>query len=267
MSDEAGLIAVGDGTRLSYVFEGPADAPTLVLAHSLGADRTMWDPQIHALASRYRILRYDSRGHGRSDAPLGAYGMDRLGQDAVDLMDALDVEAAVFCGVSMGGMVAQWLGPRMDGRLRGLVLANTSPRMAPAAGWQARIASVSASGMESVADAVLARWFTPGFAQREPDQVARVRERLIATSTLGYVGCCCAIRDMDHRPSLASISSPTLVIAGRHDAATPPEHARLLAEAIKSASYQELEAAHLSNVEAAVPFTRTLVNFLDEIAV
>ena len=259
---EAGFVRVGDGARLAYRFDGLAKARVVVLAHSLGADMSMWDRQVDALAGTFHVLRYDARGHGASEAPPGAYGIDRLGRDAFELLDALDLEDAVFCGVSMGGMVGQWLGARAQGRLGALVLANTSARMEPASAWQERIAAVRAGGVAAVALAVVGRWFTPAFAARMPQAVARALQGLRSTSIEGYVGCCCAIRDMDQRPSAPSVGVPTLVIAGRHDLATPPDHARFLADAIPGARYAELDAAHLSNVEAADAFNDAFYGFL-----
>ena len=262
MTGDAGMVAVGDGVRLAFRFDGPSEAPVLMLSHSLGTDSEMWGPQVLALRDRFRILRYDARGHGRSDAPSGAYGMDRLGRDAIELLDALGVARAAFCGVSMGGMVGQWLGARAPERLSALVLANTSACMG-ASGWQSRIDQVLTQGVQSVADEVIKRWFTNAFIARDPETVARTRATLAATTAQGYAGCSCAIRDMDQRPTAALIRTPTLVIGGSHDVATPPEHARFLAGAIGPSEYLELDAAHLSNLEAAEAFNQGVGRFLD----
>ncbi len=262
MSEGLAHAAVGDGVRLAWRMDGPAGAPVLVLSNSLGTTHAMWAPQMAAFAQRRRVLRYDTRGHGASDAPAGAYGIDRLAQDVVELMDAAGVPRADVCGLSLGGMTAQRLGVVAPGRIDRLVLANTSAFMGPPAAWRARIEAVSASGMAAVADGVVARWFTPVFRERDPAAVSRVRDMLLAADPAGYAGCCAAIRDMDQRATAALIRAPTLVIAGAHDPATPPEHGRLLAAAVPGAVHRELQAAHLSNVEAPGPFGQAVLEHL-----
>ena len=255
-------VTLGDGCRIAYRFDGPADAPVLVLSNSLGTRWEMWEPQMAALAARFRVLRYDSRGHGRSDAPPGAYSMDRLGRDVIELIDALGIGTVRFCGLSKGGMVGQWLGPRAPDRLEKLVLANTAASMGPPSAWDSRIAAARSGGMAALTDTLISRWFTPEFVARAPDQVAPVRDMLLSTPVEGYAGCCAAIRDMDQRLTAPHITAPTLVIAGARDPATPPEEGRWLAAAIPGAGYVELDAAHLSNVEQPDDFTRALLGFL-----
>ncbi|MEA1647903.1 3-oxoadipate enol-lactonase [Nitrospirillum sp. BR 11164] len=256
------LITLDDGCHLSYRVDGPADAPPLVLSNSLGTAMAMWEPQMAALAQHYRVIRYDSRGHGSSDAPAGPYTMERLGQDVLGLLDELDIYRVRFCGLSKGGMVGQWLGINAGQRLDRLVLANTAAYMGPAESWQGRMDLVAAQGMAAVTEAVIQRWFTPGFVAAQPDAVDRVRRLLLATKPQGYVGCCAAIRDMDQRPQLPVIAVPTLVIGGTQDPATPPEKARELHANIKGSTLMMLEAAHLSNVEQAHAFTAAVIDFL-----
>ncbi|MEE3624185.1 3-oxoadipate enol-lactonase [Nitrospirillum sp. BR 11752] len=256
------LITLDDGCNMSYRIEGPADAPPLVLSNSLGTAMAMWEPQMAALTRHYRVIRYDSRGHGASDAPAGPYTMERLGQDVLSLLDELDIYRVRFCGLSKGGMVGQWLGINAGQRLERLVLANTAAYMGPPQGWQGRMDLVTAQGMGAVTEAVIERWFTPGFIAAEPEAVDRVRRLLLATQPQGYVGCCAAIRDMDQRPQLPAIAVPTLVIGGTQDPATPPEKAEELHAAIKDSQLVMLNAAHLSNVEQAEAFTEALLTFL-----
>lgn len=257
----AGRIKMGDGCAIAYRLDGPENAPILLLSNSLGTTTAMWEPQMAALTAVRRVLRYDTRGHGASDAPLGAYSIDRLGRDVVELLDALDVERVDFCGLSMGGMIGQWLGWRAPGRIDRLVLANTSAFMGPPQGWDARIRLVTEQGMEAMVEPVIQRWFRSEFAGVS-EEVARVRAMLLATPVRGYAGCCAAIRDMDQRRSVSMICAQTLVIGGTSDPATPPEHAEHLRAAIKKARLRLLPAAHLSNIEASQAFNEEILKFL-----
>lgn len=259
---EPGFILTGDRCRIAYRLDGPEHAPVLLLSNSLGTDMGMWTPQLPAWSRRFRVLRYDSRGHGASDAPPGAYSMDRLGRDAIELLDALGIGKAHFCGLSKGGMVGQWLAFRAPARIERLVLANTAAYMGPPSAWQDRIDGVLAEGLPPLAEASLARWFTPGFAEREPGAVAPIRAMLLANDPVGYAGCCAAIRDMDMRPTAALNRLPTLVVAGDRDPATPPADGAFLADSAADARLVTLPAAHLSNVEAAQPFTDAVTDFL-----
>lgn len=260
----SGTLEVGDGCRLAYTLDGPEDAPVLMLSNSLGTRLDMWAPQLPAFAERFRALRYDSRGHGGSDVPHGAYSIDRLGRDALELLDALGIGRFWFCGLSMGGMVGQWLGVRAADRLEGLVLANTAAHMGPASTWQARIATVREKGMQALIDPVLERWFTPGFRERSPDAVDPVRSMLLECPPDGYAGCCAAIRDMDQRRTVALIQVPTLLITGLHDPSTPPAEAAFLNAAIAGSRVVSLDAAHLSNVEQPAAFTAAVREFVDD---
>jgi 3-oxoadipate enol-lactonase len=250
------------GARIHYRSDGAEGAPALLLSHSLGTDLSMWDAQVPALSGRHRVIRYDARGHGASAVTPGPYSIERLGQDAVALLDALGVERASFCGLSMGGMVGIWLGLHAPGRVERLVLCNTGARIGTPAIWGERIEAVRRSGLASVADAVLGRWFGAAFAAAQAPEVERMRQMLLSTSPEGYAACCAAVRDADARDAVSGIRAPTLVIAGSRDAATPPADGRLLADRIPGARYLELEAAHLSNVEAARPFTQAVLEFL-----
>lgn len=263
---ESGRAMAGDGCAIAWRLDGPedgaADPPVVVLSNSLGTGLDMWAPQVAALSANFRVLRYDTRGHGRSDVPAGAYGLDRLGRDVLDLMDALGIARAHFCGLSLGGMTGQWLGVHAPDRFDRLVLANTAAYMGPPSGWQARIASVLENGMAVMTSALLERWFTPEFRATAPDSIAPVREGLLATSPAGYAGCCAAIRDMDMRPVVGLIDLPTLVIAGASDPATPPADGEAIAARIAGSRLVMLEAAHLSNIEQPAAFNAALLEFL-----
>lgn len=257
-------IVVSDGCRLAYRIDGDAAAPPLLASNSLGSDLRLWEGQVAAFAARHRVIRYDARGHGLSDSPAGPYTMERLALDALELLDALGIARAAVCGVSLGGMVAMRLGAHSAERVCALVLANTSAHLGPREAWDARIAAVEAGGVEAIADAVLARWFTPEFADAHAKIVADSRAMLIATPSVGYTAACAAIRDMDIRPVLCAVRVPTLVIAGDHDPATPPAHAQEIAQEISGARLVTFPCAHLANVECAPAFNATVLAFLEK---
>ena len=253
--------------RFNYRLDGRSpdgtEAPVLVLSNSLGADLTMWEPQIAAFSQRFRVLRYDSRGHGATSATPGPYTIAQLARDVIDLLDGLAIPRVHFCGLSMGGMVGMWLGTHASERIDRLVLCNTSPKIGTPDMWNARIDKVRAGGVEAVADAVLERWFTAAFRQRDPRTLARLRAIMVAIAAEGYCASCAAVRDMDQWDAIGAISRPTLVITGAHDASTPPADGRRMAQVIPRAASVELDAAHISNVEASAAFTAAVLDFLD----
>jgi len=251
-----------DGCPINVVVEGDPGAPALILSSSLGTDHGMWEPQREAFARHFRLVRYDRRGHGRSGVTAPPYTMAQLGGDVLAVMDALGIRKASWCGLSMGGMVGQWLGANAPDRFERLVLCNTCCFYADKQAWNDRIAAVRKNSLAAVAETVPARWFTEGFIAREPAQVERLKQMVAATSLDGYIGCCEAIRDMDHRELLARITAPTLVIAGRHDIATPPAEAETIRAHIKGSELAVLDAAHISNVEQADGFTAEVLRFL-----
>ncbi len=252
------------GLRLHYQLSGPEGAPVVLLANSLGADLSMWDPQVPALAQRYRALRYDMRGHGRSDVPPGPYRLEELALDAVALLDALGIERVHFCGLSLGGAVGQWLAIHRPERVRSLVLCATACRFGTPASWDERIAAVRRGGVEAIADAVLERWLTAGYRARLPAEAARLRAMLCATPAEGYAAAAAAVRDTDLCGDVHRITAPTLLVAGSADPATPPARLEELRARIPRAELVVLEAAHILNVEAAEAFNRALLAFLDE---
>lgn len=252
------FITTGDGCRIRYRFDGPEGAPVLLLSNSLGTDMEMWAPQMADWTRDFRVLRYDQRGHGGSDAPVGAYSMDRLGRDVVEMLDMLQLAKVHFCGLSLGGMVGQWMGVYAPEMIDRLVLANTSSWMGPPSGWDARIALVRAQGMTPLAQASVERWFTADFASTMPNAIAPIVSTLTVTDPGGYTGCCAAIRDMDMRPVVSLIANPTLVIGGLRDPSTPPSHSEALAAAIVGARLEMLDAAHLANVEQPGQFAEVV---------
>lgn len=258
------MIETLDHCRIAWSMEGPDEAPVLLLSNSLGTDRSMWDAQMAAWRPHYRVLRYDSRGHGASGAPGGGYSMDRLGRDVIELLDQLGIERVHFCGLSLGGMIGQWLAVHAPERIDRLILANTSAYMGPAENWQRRIDDVLAKGMEWLTDASLSRWFTPAFIEQSSEDIAPLRSVLLGTSPIGYTGCCAAIRDMDQRPVAGLNQLPTLVIAGDQDAATTVADAEFLAESAASGHLEILAAAHLSNAEVPDQFARLVLDFLSK---
>ena len=263
MTAPEGFATMIDGCRLAWRMDGPADAPVLVLSNSLGTAMAMWEDQVPALARRFRVLRYDTRGHGASSVMPGDTSLDRLGRDVLGLLDALGIVRAHFCGLSLGGMTGQWLGVHAPDRIDRLVIANSSSFMGPPESWQQRMNTVREQGMAAITQAVLDRWFTPGFVASGAPGLARTHEQLLATAPGGYAACCAAIRDMDLRPVVHLVNRPTLVIGGTQDPATPPDHSEQIAASISGARLVMLEAAHLSNIEQPADFTRGLLDFLD----
>jgi len=256
------LIEAG-GLRQYYRLDGPDDRPVLIFSHSLGCDHTLWDPQAAALLPHFRVLRYDTRGHGGTDAPSGDYSIELLARDVLALADALAIGQFAWCGLSLGGMIGQWLGAHAAHRLTALVLANTSPRFPDPSLMEGRRRSALESGMAALEPAVMGRFFQPERLAANPPSVAAIRRVLLATNPVGYAGCCAAVRDMDQRPLLSSISTPTMVIVGDRDVSTPWQgHGEILAQSIAGSQVHRLPTAHLSNLEAPRAFTAALSRFL-----
>jgi 3-oxoadipate enol-lactonase len=251
-----------DGCRLAYAVSGPPDATALVLSNSLGTTRDLWQAQIDAFADHFRVVTYDTRGHGESDAPVGDYTIARLGQDVVSLLDALGIRRAHVCGISIGGLTALWLGIHAAERVDRLVLANTAACIGSRELWTQRIAMATSVGLSTLADQSMARWFTEGFRFAEPSRVQAARAAFERTAVNGYAGCCAALRDADLREGASRVMAPTLVVTGTHDPSTPPADGRWLAQAIPGSQLIEFDAAHLSNVECAAAFTTAVDEFL-----
>lgn len=254
-------------TRLHYTLEGPAQAPVLVLSNSLGTSLSMWQSQAEALRTQWRVLRYDTRGHGRSSiaglAADAAFTLEQLGRDVIGLMDRLEIERAHFCGISMGGITGLWLGVHTPERLLSLTVANSAARIGSAEAWNTRARHVVDTGMAELAAGAPARWFTNGFTAHSPSLVKAMTDELAASSATGYAACCRALAGADLREEIAGITVPTQIIAGRDDPVTTVADAQFMCERIAGSRYVEMPASHLSNIEATQDFTQALANFLD----
>jgi len=252
-----------DGCSIHVEVEGAERAPVLMLSNSLGTNLHMWDDQAEELAKNFRLVRYDSRGHGKSAAPAGPYTIERLGRDALAVMDGLGIDKVNWCGLSKGGMVGMWLGANAPERIDKLILSNTSAYMGAAPDlWNERIKTALTAGMPALVDATLERWFTKAFRERNPKVMARIREMVLATPPKGYAACCEGIRDMDQRESLQRIRAPTLIIAGRHDPSTTVEVAEFMQSRIAGAKLAVIDAAHIANVERPREYSETVLQFL-----
>lgn len=250
------------GERFRVETQGPADAPALVLSHSLGTHLGLWDEVAPRLARRRRIVRYDARGHGMSAAPDQAYSMGDLGRDVLAILDRLGLERVDFCGLSLGGMVGQWLALNAPQRLSKAILANTTAYAGPARAWEGRIRQVRRHGMASIADPVIDSWFSPAFRARAPERVAEIRQMVVETSPAGYGGTSCAMRDMDFRHALGAITTPVLVLVSSEDKATPPAWGEAVAKGVPGARLARLEGGHLSAVEQPEAFAQAVEEFL-----
>ncbi len=248
--------------NIHYTLEGPAGAPLLLLSNSLGAELGMWDAQAAEFSQRYRVLRYDNRGHGESTASKAPYSLEDVANDVALLLEHIGENSAHFCGLSLGGMVGMWLATYKPELIKKLVLCNTSALLGPRENWETRIAAVRESGMKAVVKPVMERWFTESFRSREPETLARIEAKFLEVSVEGYAGCCAAIRDMDQTKTVSGIKATTMVIAGTYDPSTPPAMGQSIARAIQGARYVELPTAHLSNIEAAATFNDVVSYFL-----
>ncbi|MDP4594392.1 MAG: 3-oxoadipate enol-lactonase [Beijerinckiaceae bacterium] len=246
----------------NVVVEGPDGAPALMLSNSLGTTLNMWDGQMPVLTKSFRVIRYDSRGHGGSVAKDGPYSIEQLSLDAINILDALGIEKANWIGLSMGGMVGMWLLTHHGHRINRAVLANTGAQLGGPELWNMRIRTSRKEGMLPLVHSTVERWFTREFIEKNPAAGEKIAEMLKTTPPLGYASCCAAIRDMDQREAIRSITNPVLVIVGKKDPATPPAMGGLIATSIPGARLIDLDAAHLSNIEAESAFTRAAVAFL-----
>lgn len=255
------VLSRGD-VRIHYALSGRDGGDLLVLSNSLGSSLSMWDKVIAKLQSEYRVLRYDTRGHGGSSVPPGAYIADALGQDVLCLLDEIGAHRVHFCGLSLGGLVGMWLALHAPQRLSRLILANTSARIGSREMWDDRVAFVRQFGMKALAAATPARWFTAQYRETHADEMMQIEAMIASISPDGYCACCAALRDADLRQSVTAIDIPTLVIAGAHDPATPASDGRALAAAIPHARYCELDSSHLSAWESSDAFAGAVLTFL-----
>ena len=253
-----------DGCLLNVSVEGRDGGPTLMLSNSLGCTLEMWEPQMETLTKLFRVVRYDRRGHGKSGAPGGPTSIERYGRDALAILDDLNIGKVHWCGLSMGGMVGQWLGANAPERFNRIILSNTSCYYPDPTNWHNRIKAVREGGIAAVADAVITGWLTADFREAQPQIAANMKAMLIATPVEGYLAACEALSTLDQRALLPRIKSPTLVIAGRQDMATPVAAGEYIRSQIPGASLTILDAAHISNVEQSHAFTDAVVGFLTQ---
>ena len=256
------MINADDGCPINVEVSGSDSAPALMLSNSLGTNIHMWDQQVGEWAKQFRVVRYDRRGHGKSGAPKGPYSMERLGRDVIAVLDALKIKKTNWCGLSMGGMVGQWLGANAPDRIEKLILSNTNAYYADKGPWNDRIKFARTNGLDKLVDPNMERWFTEGFRARSPETIAQMKAIFLTTNLEGYIGCCEAIRDMDFRASNPSIKASTLVIVGAQDPATPPAQGEAIAAQIQGAKLASLDAAHIANMEQPAAYTETVLNFL-----
>jgi 3-oxoadipate enol-lactonase len=248
--------------RIHYEWSGPPQAPVLVFSNSLGTTFRMWDGQVDSFSQHFRLLRYDTRGHGESSVTPGPYTIEQLSWDLVRILDVLGLQRVSFCGLSMGGMTGMFLGAQSPDRFHKMVLCNTAAKIGTPETWNSRIVSVKKNGMKSVAPAVIERWFTPEFRRSHEAETAAALQMLEQTNPEGYIANCAAVRDFDQRQTLGNVKVPALVVAGTYDPVTPPVEGQFLTKHIPAAVYTELSAAHLSNIEARDEFNRHVLKFL-----
>lgn len=262
-TDEINFITTGDGFRIAYRIEGAADKPVLMLANSIATTMNMWDGQLAEFTRHFRVLRYDYRGHGDSDTPDGPYSFDRLGRDVIELLDALHIDRVHFLGLSLGGVIGQWLGIYAPERIHRLILSNTASYLGPPEQWEGLIASVlQPENLSEFADMFMKNWFPSHMLESENTLVTTFRNMVLATRPQGIAGSWAAIRDMDMRRTVTLINNPTLVIAGQYDTVTLPSHSEWIADKVQNAKLVMLPAVHMSNVEYETEFLRTVFEFL-----
>ncbi|PRZ21174.1 3-oxoadipate enol-lactonase [Flavobacterium granuli] len=249
-------------TTLNYVFDDFKKEQTILFSNSLGTDLTMWDKQVELLGAEFNILRYDTRGHGKSEVPAGEYSIEMLGKDVLDLLDYLKIQKVNFCGLSIGGLTGQWLGIHAPERLNKLILCNTAVKIGNAEGWNSRIEAVQKNGLDSIVSGTQERWFTPEFVAENKDEVDAVLVKFVQTPLAGYISCCAAVRDADFTAEVSKISVPTLIISGTEDAVTTIKDGGFLMGKIPNSLLAALKTAHISNIEKADDFTKLLIEFI-----
>lgn len=260
---ERSFFTTGDGVRIAYRDDGAAANPVLVLSNSIATDLGMWERQVPELAEHFRVVRYDMRGHGRSGVPAGAYSLDRLGRDVLELLDVLGVERAHFLGLSLGGFVGQWLGIHAPERIDRLILSNTASYLGPARQWDEAIAAVlDAKDMQQTTERFLRNWFPTHMLEPESTVVKPFRTTLLATDRQGLAGSYAAVRDFDMRRTIALITAPTLIITGEHDPVTTLSHSEAMAATIPGAKLTVMPAAHMTHMEFPAEFMKAVLDFL-----
>lgn len=267
MKEEQGVRKVlVNGAEMAYRFDGPEGGRVVMMSQSLMVDHRMWDGNVPALADRYRVLRYDTRGHGQSATTPGPYSIAMLAEDAVGLLDALGIGRVHFVGLSMGGMIAQQVGARFPERVNSLTLCDTASEWPIRSVWEERFAIANSQGMAGLLDSTIKRWFTDGFIARNPEAIEKVRQMIASNGVEGYIACASAVRELSQTAMLLQIKAPTLILVGRHDAACTVEQGIVLHRVIEGSQMLVFEdASHLSNVEQAQRFNETLRAFIDRV--
>lgn len=255
-------IAELNGLRMRYEWSGLETGPVLVFSHPLGTDLTMWDGQAADFSKKFRVLRYDKRGHGGSSSPTGPYTIEQMGRDAVALLDYLKLDRVNYCGLSIGGQTGMWLGVNAPERLNKLVLSNTAAKIGNDEGWNTRIDTVTKGGVKSVSKVVIDRWFTQEFQANAPAEIEKIRVVFERSDAAGYIACCAAVKAFDFREKVGEVRVSTLVIAGTHDRATTPGDTKFVADRIAGSKFVELNASHLSNIEAREKYSAAVAEFL-----
>jgi len=248
--------------RIHYELSGNDRREVLVLANSIGSNLSLWNRILPALESEFKVLRYDMSGHGMSSVPPGPYSLEQLGRDLLFLLNSLGMKRVNVCGLSLGGMVAMWLGIHAPERVNRMVLANTGARIGAPRMWEERMETVRRGDMGVLADTMLARWFTPSYREAHPDEMKIARDMVANTDRSGYLACCGVLRDTDLRDEIGVISAPCLVITGSYDPATPPSDGQALSKNLRNSKYVELESSHISAWERADDFAREVLAFL-----
>jgi len=259
------MLIKANGIQMNYELSGRKDDPVVMLSHSLGSSLAMWNPQMKALEPHFQVLRYDIRGHGKSEAPPGAYTLELLGEDAVALLDVLEIEKVDWIGLSMGGMIGQGVALNYPKRLKSLALCDTAAVIAPEAQpiWQERIDAVREKGVESQLEPTMERWFTPSFLKLNPYMLGVIREEFLATPAKGYLGCIYAIRKLNYLDRLSTINIPTLIMVGEDDPGTPISASEAIHQRIPNSKLVIIKSArHLSNVEQPEVFNTNILTFL-----
>ena len=255
-------IAHVNGTDIFYVTQGNPSHPAIVFSNSLGTDHSMWQAQADALSKAFHVIRYDTRGHGKSASPAGPYQLEQLGRDVIALLDFLHIDQAHFCGLSMGGVTGQWLGINAGTRINSLVLANTAAKVGNSEAWLSRAAAVRANGLQSLADTAASRWFSPAFIEQQSAAVTALSDHLAGESAEGYASCCEALADADLRDQISAIANTTMIVAGEYDPVTTVADATFMQQKIPHSHTVVLAASHISNIEAEQAFTKALLSFL-----
>ncbi|MDF0717497.1 3-oxoadipate enol-lactonase [Muricauda sp. 334s03] len=256
-------VAKVNNVKIHYQYKDHGHEEVLIFSNSLGCNLSMWSYQ-EMLKEHFNILTYDTRGHGDSEITLGKYTVELLGNDVLALADHLNIEKFNFCGLSMGGLIGQWLGIHAGNRLNHLIIANTAAKIGTETGWNDRIQFVNHNKMADLVDGSKVRWFTPEYCIEFPQEVSKLTDQIANTSPDGYVANCAVVRDADFREQLHKIKTPTLIISGTKDEVTTVEHGKFLNEQIKDSEHVSLNAAHLSNVEQAEGFSEYILNFIKE---